>query len=187
MPRIGISSLAVFIMSISVLPGIGADAIQWGPTVSGLRMSLSLSNETATGSQLQITIQNVSNRDVLVPLGSVLDYKGCTDTLRIIPTTPDRKQAKVTCTAVVARLGELEPLVIPLLSNASYTWRNPTEKYAVTNGPVIVASLTKFMIRPCQLQVELNIANPTCHNGPNGDGTPCWRGKVVSNVLRLPK
>jgi hypothetical protein len=187
MPRIRNCCLAVFIMSISVLPGIAADAIQWGPTVSGLRISLSLSNETATGSQLQITIQNVSNRDVLVPLGSVLDYKGCTDRLRIIPTTPDRKRAKVTCTAVVALLGELQPLVIPLLSNASYTWRNPTEKYFVTNGPEIVASLTKFMMRPCQLQLELSIANPTCHDGPNGGGTLCWQGKLVSNVLQLPK
>jgi hypothetical protein len=106
MPRFHVYGFAVFIVSISVLPGIAADATQWGPTVSGLRMSLVLSNEVATGSQIQITIQNVGSRDVLVPLGSVLDYKGCMDRLRIVPTTPDRKQPKVTCTAVVAMLGK---------------------------------------------------------------------------------
>jgi hypothetical protein len=58
--------------------------------------------------------------------------------------------------------------------------------YLLESSEKLAASIK----RPCQLWVELEVAQRQCPNpmalNPLRRRLPCWQGKVVSNVLRLP-
>ena len=58
--------------------------------------------------------------------------------------------------------------------------RNPIGRYFVASEP-----LAAVISRSSQLRVELNTFNSDCNVYQNR--TRCWQGKLVSNVLQLPK
>jgi hypothetical protein len=63
-----------------------------------------------------------------------------------------------------------------------------TDRYYVLD---LSEKLATFIKRRCQLWVELDVQENQCPNTTTLDPLrrklPCWYGKVVSNVLQLPK
>jgi hypothetical protein len=74
-----------------------------------------------------------------------------------------------------------------LRAGETYTVTLLKERYYVLDGS---EKLAAFIKRRCQLWVEFEVTDARCPNpmalDPLRRTLPCWRGKVVSNVLQLP-
>ena len=193
LPEIGVyfrmvprSINAFTVLLFVVVPALAADPVAWGPAVGGLRISLSVVLEQpAAGRQFQVTIQNVGDKDLLVPLGIINNTKAYADKLTLVLTTADGKHPRVIFTGMPGVIsGRLDALVVPLLSGASYTVRTPMDQYYVLDGS---EKLETFCSRSCQLQVELDIRNVVCspYGFPNPNMLTCWQGKIASNAITL--
>jgi len=77
-------------------------------------------------------------------------------------------------------------MVVPLVPRASYTVPIPLSLFYVLDAS---ESLEVFVSKRCELRIELDIEKATCplYGYPNPNMIPCWRGKLVSNVLQLPQ
>ena len=182
----GIPVTAFTVLVVTVFSVAAADPVAWGPTMSGLRMSISvLPDDGGIGRQLQVTIQNVGGNDLLVPLGIINNTKACADKLKFVLTMADGKHPRVIFTGMPGVIsGRLDALVVPLLSGASYTFRMPMDKYYVLDGS---EKLAVFCSRFCQIQVEMKTKNVVCppYGYPNPNMLTCWQDTLPSNAITL--
>lgn len=142
---------------------------------------------TGTDAELQITLNSVNEKLLLLPFGVVVGDRTYSLQFRVFATTPDGKdRAVVSPGDSGVTSGVPFPLVMPLVPNASYTVQKQIGKSYVLDGSV---KLQTFALQPFQLRVELDISNPGCslYGYRTPSTIPCWQGKLVSNVLRLPK
>jgi hypothetical protein len=92
-------------------------------------MSAALSySDRAASRDLVFGIQNTSDRDTVLVLGTWLDFFGCMKSMRLILTTPDGVRHRASCGAVLGGIGEITYSMIPLLAGASYSWRRSVEE-----------------------------------------------------------
>jgi hypothetical protein len=182
----GIAVTAFTVLVVTGFPVTAADPVAWGPTMNGLRMSISvIPDDSGIGRQLQVTIQNVGGNDLLVPLGIINNTKAYADKLKLVLTTPDGKHPQVIFTGMPGVIsGRLDALVVPLLSGASYTVRMPMDKYYVLDGSEKVAA---FCSRFCQIQVEMKTKNVVCppYGYLNPNMLTCWQDTLPSNAITL--
>jgi hypothetical protein len=94
--------------------------------------------------------------------------------------------------------GVVQPLTMGLRAGETYLVALLIDRYYVWDGSENLATWIK---RPCQLWVELEVTDARCPMSFRGGylipkpmaldpprrTLPCWRGKVVSNVLQLPR
>jgi len=162
--------------------GVAADA--WGSAVNGVRLGIAISS--VPNSEIVVTVQNVDDKPLLLPFG-VLIGPGLYDFgFQVIGTAPGGEDRRVIYTGGPGVVGgRLDPLVLPLVPNASYIVRIPVARFYVLDDS---EKLETFLKKRCQLRVELDVQKPICplYGYPNPNMIPCWQGKMVSNVLQLP-
>lgn len=177
--------MLVAIALLFVANGIAADT--WGSPVAGVRIGISIIN--GPHPEVRVAGQNVSDTPILLLLGALIGARFHDLAFQIVLTTDDGKDRRVIDTGGPAGVGgRLDPLVVPLVPNAIYSVALPIDKLFVLDGS---EKLERFLIRqPCQLRVELDIQKPQCppYSFPirNPNMIPCWQGKVVSNIVRVP-
>ena len=169
------------------LPGCRAEPKPWGEVVNGLRMSVRLTAENSPDAQFVITVENVGDKPALLPLGNIIGYEAYPSRLRVVVITPDGRDHRVICIAGPAAIGgRIDLLVIPMLPQSTYTVRTDLSQYYILKSS---EKLATFILRLCTLRIELDTANLRCplYGPPNPNMVACWQGKVVSNVLVLPR
>jgi hypothetical protein len=176
MPRFLASAL---VLVSTTVPTVVAQ--NWGQPVNGLRISVTVAPETRTGRYILLKLQNVGDTDLLVPIGLVV-AKAHPVLVELHVKGADGKNRRVLYTALAGIAGYLEPWNIRLRSGESYTVRTPISSYHVPDGK----ELSVFIRRPCQLWVELG-SSGECTGPDPTKPFPCWRGRVVSNVLHFPQ
>jgi hypothetical protein len=181
MARFPIGLATVF---VSVFPAVAA-RVEWGPANNGLRISVSL-GETPTSRNILVSFENLGQKDILIPLGML--YGGPHPTfLEVSLKATNGKRPRVIYTRVGAIEGVVEPLTMSLRAGETYTVTLSIDRYYVLDDS---EKLATFIKRPCQLWVELEVTDTRCPNpmalDPIRRTLPCWRGKVVSNVLQVP-
>jgi hypothetical protein len=128
--------------------------------MNGLRMSISvIQDDSGIGRQLQVTIQNSGEKDLLVPL-DYQQYQGVCRQANGRAHDTGGKHPRVIFTGMPGVIsGRLDALVVALPSGASYTVRMPMDKYCVLDGS---EKLAVFCARFCQIQVEMETKNAAC-------------------------
>jgi hypothetical protein len=183
-PRCFVSAVAVL---IAALPAVAADAVQWGSTVNGLKMSVALSIDSTKNGEIRVTLQNLGDKDILIPLGMIVGKPHPT-LLKTTLKTPDGNIPRIIYTGIGFVSGYAEAMTIGLRAGEAYTVSTPLDLYYVLDTS---EKLVTFIGRRCQLWVELNVKENQCPNPTTLDPLrrtlPCWYGNVVSNVLQLPK
>ena len=178
MRRCWLSTAVVFVL---VFPCVAADA--WGSAVNGVRMGIAIGS--GSNPEIQVTVRNVDDKPLLLHFGALVDA-GLYDFGFRVVLNVDGKDRRVIFTGGPGAVGgRVDPLVLPLVPNASYTVRIPFALLYVLDGS---EKLERFVSKRCQIRIELDVQNPTCplYGYPNPNMIPCWQGKVVSNVLQLP-
>lgn len=162
--------------------GVAADA--WGSAVKGVRLGIAISSVPT--SEIVVTVQNVDDKPLLLPFG-VLIGPGLYDfRFQVVGTVPGGEDRRVIYTGGPGVVGgRLDPLVLPLVPNASYNVRIPVARFYVLDES---EKLETFLKKRCQVRVELDVQNPICplYGYPNPNMISCWQGKIVSNILQLP-
>ena len=168
---------------VSVLPAFAADAVRWGSPDNGVRI-VGFGKKCR---ELRVTLQNVGAKDMLVPVGVKVDsphliHSSSSENAQWRNTKGhlygNRYCGRVRGTADdrTSRRGDI------------YEWSSPVGRYFVVDGS---EKLATFIKRRCQLWVELDVKENQCPNPTTLDPVrrtlPCWHGKIVSNVLQLPK
>lgn len=172
-------------MLVSTLPIFATDPVKWGLENNGLRISISLGGN-AISRELRVSFENLAQKDILIPLGMI--YGGPHPTfLTVMVKKPNGEIPKVIYTGVGAIEGVVEPMTMGLRAGETYTMTLPMDLYYMLHGSETLAA---FIKRPCQLWMELDVNEARCPNplalDPVRRKLPCWRGKVVSNILQLP-
>jgi len=178
-------SAPAFVCFVTALPAVTAEPARWGSAVSGLRMSLEYSG--GANAEVRVTVQNVDNKPLLLPLGALVGPRDYDFRFKLVLTLPDGRDRRVIYTdAPGAISGRVDPLVVPLVPNAGYQIGIPVAKFFVLDGG---EPLDRFISRRCGIRVELDVQNAPCplYGYPNPNMIPCWRGKVVSNVVQFPR
>jgi hypothetical protein len=170
--------LATFSLTSNCL---AADSVEWGQPVNGLRMSVSATIEGGTVSQFGVTIQNVGDKDVSVTIGSSSGVSSLAPTIFI--TSPDGKEWRMSHPDIPLA-GRVFPLVVPLVSGASYTVvLAPTSIYGTLDG---THTFAQFMPRIDRVRAELDLSGRWACESPERFAFwvfPCWQGKLISNRL----
>jgi hypothetical protein len=167
-----------------MIPGLSADPVNWGPTVDGVRMSVAIIGN-GTDADLQITVQNVGDRPLLLPVGTAYGIGDSEYILRFrafVKTSDANDRTVVFGSKRINGDFQFSPLAIQLIPNASYALATPLVKWHALDGSEGLKAL-----RPSQLKVELDTTEAECSN-PCSPSTilPCWRGKLLSNILQMP-
>ena len=175
-------------MLVVMVPAVAADQGAWSPTVDGLKMSIVITGNAATdpGAELQITVKNASHEPILVQLGRILNHRMTLLSFQAFVTTPDGSEREVILGPTKIRGSfVINPLVIELIANASYTVSTPLSEWKDLSSPT---DLKAILSKPSQVRVELDMTKTECPEGcVQNTVRPCWRGKLVSNVLQLPQ
>jgi len=158
----------------------------WGSPVAGVELRISLIDTPHP--EIRVTVQNVSETPILLPLGALIGARFHDLVFQVVLTTTDGRDHRVIYLGGPAGVtGRVDPLVVPLVPKASYSVALPIDKLYVLDGS---NKLENFLRQPCQLRVELEIQKPQCplysFPNPNPNMIPCWKGKVVSNVVHVP-
>lgn len=152
----------------------------------GLTISISLGGKAESRS-LQVAFHNSNNKDILIPLGMIV--RGPHPTmLQVRVKMPGGQMPRVIYTGAGVVAGYAEPLTMGLRAGETYTLPLPLDRYYVLDKSEKLLALIE---RRCKLWIELEVNEDQCPNPSKLDPLrrklPCWRGKVVSNVLQLPR
>lgn len=197
--KVQFGTLAVL---ISAIPGLAAETVEWGQPVNGLRLSISIQPSDASANPanpaIRVTLENVGDQYLLVPIGAVVVGNTHPMLLKIYATTPDGKTHSILGGGLA---GVMEPWIISLRPQERFTVQRSISSYFLVDDvpadfqgwPGLAAlagpeKLETLILRPCQLWVELDQQSGECPgpNKLNPAPVPCWHGKVASNTMRLP-
>ena len=132
-------------------------------------------------------MENLGTKDILVPLGVKVGNPHLI-LFNLFLKTANGTNPKVIYTGLGVIAGAVEPLTMGLRAGETYTVVLAVDRYFVLDAS---EKLATFIKHRCQLWVELDVKENQCPNPTTLDPLrrtlPCWHGKIVSNVLRLPK
>lgn len=164
-------------MLVIVIPAVAADPVKWGPTIDRLKMSIAITRIADADAELQITVKNASNEPILIEFGRILNPRLTVLSLRAFVTMPDGTERTVNPgPARIHGSFAIRPLSVELIPNASYIIAGPLVEWKDWSGPT---DLKALLSQRSQLTVELDTTKTECPL------RPCWRGKLVSNVLQF--
>jgi hypothetical protein len=186
--------LAVSALLLAALPCAAADAAEWGQTVDGLRMSVAVVSDSRSDPQVRVTVNYVGDKPLLLPFAFISDTRIASYRLRLFLLASDG-QHSFDLVPIFLLAGRLDPLVIPMVPQASYVLELPITAWRT--GRVDVEHLGALIKRQGQLWAELDcghvgttaIPSLTCplYGYPNPNQIVCWEGKLTSNKVTLPK
>jgi hypothetical protein len=194
--RVMKQALAVSALLWITLPVGAAETSEWGQTVDGLRMSVAILSESGVDLQVRVTVNYLGRSPLLVPLGFATGDRISRYRPRLFVAAADG-QHSFTLDDDRPLRGRFDPIVVPLVPQASYTLELPAADWHT----VWSAGLSAMTPLPALLQQRVHLwvewdcayfqgtANPSCplYGYPNPNVFPCWEGKLVSNRLRLAK
>jgi hypothetical protein len=195
MKRIFTPILLLVLASIAYLPSSSArpssgagDSLQWGQANDGIQMSLSSSDPK--GSELQITLRNVGQRDVTLNLGSMLanGKVQLPDHIAILFTDgfgntrrfqfADKKHSFVG--------GRLDDYIVPLRVNSMYTLTVTLDQFWCQETSEFQIPLTRGANR-LTAQFPGTGARLVNSDMPAIKLMNFWLGKVESNTVILER
>jgi hypothetical protein len=179
--------VAILAMLVSMRPGIAAQQGAWGPIVDGLKMLIAVNRNAAhADAELQITVKNVSDEPIFLPLGQIRNQGTLILWFRVFVTTSDgAERIAIPGPAKIGGSFAITPLTVELVPNASYTAAIPLGGMEDLNNPTDLKALAS---KASRLRAELDTTHTECpERCVPGIVFPCWRGKLPSNTLRFPK
>ena len=174
--------LAILVFSIAPV----SFPSEWGPTVTDLRMSVSILPNEFGNKELIITIENTGPKDVYVLLGT-MDFH-VPQKVGVIVTLPDGsiKYAFYWDSGGGVAPGRLNiPRVVPMFPKSSFSVRTLLGGWAI-KSPDLQRVETLLSQPSSSLHAEL-VTEAVGSQG--GDCYPLqihWHGKLVSNTIRGP-
>ena len=188
-------TLAVATLLSVALSCAAAEALEWGPLVDGLRMSVEVVPDSRGDVQVRVTINYVGDKPLLLPFAFAGGDGISRHRLRLFVSTPDGQHSFSLDSPAAALRGRFDPLVIPMLPQASYVLELPAAAWyrGFTNeqqlGILIQRQGQLWAELDCKYMQSTAIPSLPCplYGSPNPNGIVCWEGKLTSNKLRLPK
>lgn len=176
----------LIVLLCSGFPGVTAEPPAYGDTVEGLRMNVSIdTSDTNNGDHLQVRIQNIGEKDVLLSLGWIIGYRAYVEEISLELTTSDGKHPGVVLTGVPAGVaGRVDPLVIPLLAGASYNIRISATHYYIPDSSETVASFIKRRAGSLRVKLQGKAAANYLSSLQGPSMISFWQGTLFSNEIR---
>ncbi len=185
--------LRVVALVASTLSFSAAQTNEWGPLVDGLRLSTALDLASSGSVQIRVTVNYIGEKPVLLPFMFVSGERISRHRLRLFVSVADGEHAFSLDDPTIPLRGRFEPLVVPMISHASYILELPISAWR--SGFRNQQELETLIRRPGELWAELDckymastamppLACPL-YGYPNPNAVTCWQGKLISNRLRL--
>lgn len=173
-----------------------AETGDWGQTVDGLRMSVAIRSDSGIDLQVRVTVNYLGRGPLLLPLGFATGDRISRYRLRLLVAAATGLHSFALDGGGPIR-GRFDPIVVPMVPHASYALELPAagRRAAWSAGLSAMTQLPALLQQRVHLWVEWDCAyfqgtaNPPCplYGYPNPNVIPCWDGKLVSNILRLPE
>lgn len=187
------------------------EASEWGNAIGGMQMSVALAPESGREPAIRITVKNVGDKPLLLPLGEMIGSKFYTSKVRVFVSTPQGQFKFLLSPGLGFVAGRIDPIAIPLVPRSSYTIEMPVTELFRGDGMVGEMELPKLVGRAGQLWVEWeggpaqqpsgtapntptatyysqqHPANCPLYGAPNPNMIPCWESVMRSNALQLPR
>jgi hypothetical protein len=190
------------VLSMALGVCFAADVTSWGSAADGLRISVAILPVAGEPGDIQVSFQNTADKDRSVRIG-VTVRPG--DPVRTRATGGLGRADEYTC-LVFGSLkllfrdaeGNVHPLTFEVDAGSSpyrdpctmtlgpgerRDFREPLKSFLITSQNAVPARVSG----PGELWAEFDAGAEGGHAKAGcGGGAPCWLGKVVSNMLRLP-
>lgn len=157
-----------------------ANAADWGTTVNGLRLSLTVGSPAT---HLTLTFENAEERrEMFLWLGTAGVAEA--ERIKLFLKTPDgNRQALLYTGGNGVAPGRLIPMVVPLLGGSTYSIRTPLNRWYHTNHK----PLDPALLRQSTLQFEISQPQDIDLRFVDCFGLRIfWHGTASSNALRIP-
>jgi hypothetical protein len=188
---------------------LSAETGEWGKAVDGLQMSVALVSESGHAPELRITVRNVSDQTLLLPVGQMIGSKFWTWKVAVFASTSQGQFKFFLNPSWTVTGGRVDPIAIPMVPHISYTIQMPVTGFFRGDGTVREMELPGLIGQAGQLWVEwesgpppqpsstapgtpaaksnlrMHLANCPLYGAPNPNMVPCWESKMVSNTLQL--
>ncbi len=167
--------------AVLALPCHAGERQFWGPTVDGLRLSVTLEITTTglpiePGPALQLTIGNVGPMERRVLLGGMTGIGPMYATLHFAVISPKGKRYKMFYTGVGGVGGYVSPLVASIAPGNDYKIELPLTKFWVMGGPK--ETLKPLIDAGWAVEASIEVT-------PEQAGSLSrWTGKLVSGEMR---
>ena len=166
---------------------------EWGPTMDGLRLSLAVVPDGRGDVEIRVTVNYVGEKSLLLPFAFITGERVSRHRLKLFVSAADGEHTFSLDDPTIPLRGRFDPLVIPMVSDSSYVLAVPLAAW--TRGRTNQKELESLINRNGLLWAELDCSwsTPTpllacpLYGYPNPNAITCWRGKLTSNELRLPR
>ena len=188
----GKSWLVACAVAVALVPVVLTQSSTYGTATNGVKLRIEIQSQS--GAELWITVQNVGDKPLLVPIGNLYGADQHLLRFQVFLTAPDGRDRRLAYTGGPGAIaGRLDPLVIPLVPKASYELRISLALFYDLDTSKTLEALLHSKGR---LRVELDVQKPNCtpygcpdpsvYGSPKVYPVPCWEGKAVSNLVQLP-
>lgn len=162
----------------------------WGDEVGGLRLSVELLPGNDSPERIKVTVHNFGKSQLLLPAAVVNNARYGEWPVTLVVSNPSGVRKFGRWPVIGALAGHLDPVSIPMLPNASYSFEiSVTDWYEVSNQ---VDELRKLIHQPGDLWIEWDVQplKEPLRNCPLwgvGDHIQitCWEHRMLSNTLHL--
>jgi hypothetical protein len=171
-----------------------ADVNEWGPTVDGLRMSTAVVPDGHGDVRVRVTIHYAGDKPLLLPFAFISGDRVLGHRLRLFFSATDG-QHTFDLVPFFLLSGRFDPLVIPMVPEASYALELPIAAWHT--ALLDEEQLGTLIQHQGQLWAELDgkprqttlTPSVTCplYGYPNPNQIVCWEGKLTSNRLQFPR
>jgi hypothetical protein len=158
-------------------------------------MSVALVVDTRGNLQIRVAVNSTGERPLLLPFAFISGEVVSRYRLRLFVSAADGEHTFSLDNPAMPLRGRFDPLVIPMVSDASYVLELPLAAW--WKGRTNRNELEALIGRQGQLWVELDgkympsttippLACPL-YGYPNPNAITCWQGKLISNRVQLPR
>jgi len=175
------SALLLVVSAFLALPCHAAERQFWGPTVDGLRLSVTLGISTERRpiqpeQALQITIGNVGPVERRILLGGITGDGPLYATLHFAVISPEGKRYKMDYTGGGVVGGYVSPLIANIAPGNDYKIQLSLTKFWIMGGPK--ETLKPLIDAGWAVEASIEVT-------PEQAGSPSrWTGKLVSGKMR---
>ena len=155
-----------------------ATAAEWGPSVSGLRVSLAVEADTVV-----FTFENVrENREMFLPLGQIVGV-GRAEFIHLYLILPDGTRLQLQYSGGFGvSPGRLLPFIVPMMAGSIYSVRTPLRNWRLGSN---LDPIDPELSRGASLQADILAGDSLQQEYVNCYGLQMfWSGQAVSNVVR---
>jgi hypothetical protein len=149
---------------------------------SPLKLSIVM-DQSGSVPAVVVTVTNSGDRDWILPIGFTLPGRTHLANFKILLTTSGSKPATVLYRRVAGTAGRADPSFTTLVRHSTYTFRLPTDDYAVSETNQLVSELAGS---GATLRVRYEASEHNCPrtiDGRNPVLLSCWTEVLTSNAV----